>query len=65
MTTRLDWFPPKRGLDQAQLQTAGNYKIIARCLYGRTRAVSCTVQLWIDKQHNFQAVQYINRAFTN
>ena len=34
-------FPPKRGLGRGQLQTAGNYKIAARYLYGETRAISC------------------------
>ena len=30
----------KIGLEGGQLQTASNYKIIARCLYGKTRAIS-------------------------
>ena len=35
--------PQKRGLERGQLQTAGNYKIIALCLYGKTRTISCKV----------------------
>ena len=34
-------FRQKRGLERGQLQTEGNYKVIACCLYGKTRTISC------------------------
>ena len=35
----------KRGLELGQLQTAGNYFVIAQCLCGKTRAILCKVWL--------------------
>ena len=40
MTRRLGWFPAKK-----EGWNEGNYKIIARCLYGKTRAILCKVLL--------------------
>ena len=46
MTRRSGWFPAKK-----EAWNEGNYKIIARYLYGKTRAISCSII--IDK--NFVA----------
>ena len=34
---------PKIDLERGHLQTAGNYKITARCFCGKTKAISCKV----------------------
>ena len=39
-------FPPKK-----EAWDEGNYKITARCLYGKTSAISCKVLLMKDKSY--------------
>ena len=56
-----DDFPSKRGLGRGQLQTAGNFKIIVRRLYGEIRAILICCLMKINRNHGISSNAFFNR----